>query len=111
VTQRTSPCSIERHHNKPRECVRSTGDRPGLLASGTALDEGTVGDVRVDWGSCKDGLQVRAQRSHIGRASGRQSVWEAKRKSPTRHAGEQSVNTCTRVPEEWMWLQAGRAGS
>jgi hypothetical protein len=40
--------------------------------------------------SCKDGLEVRAQRGHIGRASGREGKQKGTRQ---RHAGEQSVNT------------------
>ena len=53
---------------------------------GVRAESGEVGDVHAaDWGSCKDGLQVRAQRSHIGRASG--SVG-SKKEVTARHAGE-----------------------
>jgi hypothetical protein len=58
-----------------------------------------VGDVQVDWGSSKDGKRaaVRAQKCHIGRASG--SAWKAKKKTPKRHAGEQSV--CKYLNQGW----------
>lgn len=94
----TSPCR-ERHQSKRRGWWTWSCGSPGLT-SGTALGEGTVvGDVQADWGSSKDGKRaaVRAQESHIGRASG--SAWKAKKKTPKRHAGEQSV--CKYLDQGW----------
>jgi hypothetical protein len=104
----------QRHHDETSRgsacgCPGLTGGQ--ALSEGTGIGTGTdaVGGV-LETGvvaSCKDGLQVRAQRSHIGRASG--SVWsvESKKKGPPRHAGEQSVNTCRRGLALAGYLKSG----
>jgi hypothetical protein len=100
----------QRHHG---EASRGSACGCPGLTGGQALSEGAESETGVET-SCKDGLQVRTQRSHIGRASG--SVWKAKERAtaPRRRTVckylQQGINTSW-VPGEWMWLHAGRPGS
>jgi hypothetical protein len=69
---------------------RAAGGTNPVLLLGRALGEGMVGDVQAGWEAVRrrdDGMgEVRAQKSHIGRASGR--VCGKKELANAPHAGE-----------------------